>query len=165
MVYTCVAHSQIRLTTSWTNLAQLSIVWSSETASHHYKQISLSHNCCKENLQCLAYLCLNYQSSQTTKLYQHSPRSWSSFSSAVIHICKISFSDVCYLLLWEIFKQHTALKSTTKNESPHTSPKNTPTNLSFFNPVTEEEVAKIILNSSNSLCDLDPVLTSRSASV
>ena len=60
----------------------------------------------------------------------------------------------------KIVKLHTALKSATKNESPHTAPKNTPSNLSFFNPVTEEEVSKIILNSSNSFCDLDPLPTS-----
>ena len=60
----------------------------------------------------------------------------------------------------KMFELHTALKSATKNESPHTAPKNTPPNLSFFNPVTEEEVSKIILNSSNSFCDLDPLPTS-----
>jgi hypothetical protein len=60
----------------------------------------------------------------------------------------------------KIVKLHTALKSATKNESPHTTPKYTPTNISFFNPVTEEEVSKIILTSSNSFCDLDPLPTS-----
>ena len=60
----------------------------------------------------------------------------------------------------KIFKLHTALKSAPKNKSPHTSPKTTPTNLSFFNPVTEEDVSKLILNSSNSFCDLDPLPTS-----
>jgi len=60
----------------------------------------------------------------------------------------------------KILKLHTFLKSATKYESPHTSPKNAPTNISFFNPVTEEEVSKIILNSSNSFCDLDPLPTS-----
>jgi len=60
-----------------------------------------------------------------------------------------------------IFKLHNALKSAPNNESPHTSPKNTPTNLSFVNPVTEEKVSKIILNSSNnSFCDLDSLPTS-----
>jgi hypothetical protein len=78
-----------------------------------------------------------------------------SFASAksLSHMFATFFSE-------KIFKLHTALQSATKNESPHTSPKNTPICLSFFNPVTEEEVSKIILNSSNSFCDLDPLPTS-----
>jgi len=70
-----------------------------------------------------------------------------------VQIRRIFFSDVCYLLLGEkTFKLHTVLKSAPKNKSPHTSPMST---LSIFNPVTEKEVSKIILNFSNSFCDLD----------
>ena len=62
----------------------------------------------------------------------------------------------------KIVKLHTALKFATKNEPTHTAPKNTSSNLSFFNPVrpAEEEVSKIILNSSDSFCDPDPLPTS-----
>jgi Reverse transcriptase (RNA-dependent DNA polymerase) len=60
----------------------------------------------------------------------------------------------------KILKLHTALKSVTTNSSPHALPPNTPTSLTLFNPVTEEEVSRIVLNSSNAFCDLDPFPTS-----
>jgi len=60
----------------------------------------------------------------------------------------------------KILKLHTTLKSSSTLLSPHTSPRHTPTNLSYFSSVTEEEVSKIISQSSNTYCDLDPVPTS-----
>ena len=60
----------------------------------------------------------------------------------------------------KILKLHTALKSQTTNSSPHTLPRDIPINFSFFSPVTEEEVSKIISQSPNSFCELDPLPTS-----
>ena len=60
----------------------------------------------------------------------------------------------------KIQKLHTALKSFSTLSSPHTPPRHTPTNLSVFSHVTEEEVSNIISRSSNTFCDLDPIPTS-----
>ena len=60
----------------------------------------------------------------------------------------------------KIQKLHTALKSSSTLSSPHTPPRHTPTNLSVFSHVSEEEVSKIISQSSNTFCDLDPISTS-----
>ena len=46
-----------------------------------------------------------------------------------------------------ILKLQTAFKSPIINASPHTLPKDTPTNPNFFNPATEE-------GSFNTVCDL-----------
>jgi len=35
-----------------------------------------------------------------------------------------------------------------------------PTNLTFFSPATEEEICKLVSQSSNTFCDLDPIPTS-----
>ena len=59
----------------------------------------------------------------------------------------------------QIQKLHTAMKSSSTLSSPLTPPRHTPTNLSVFSYVTEE-VWKIISQSSNALCDLDPIFTS-----
>ena len=60
----------------------------------------------------------------------------------------------------KIQKLHTALKSSPTLSSPHTQPRHTPTDLSVFSHVTEEEVSNIISQSSNTFCDLDPIPTS-----
>ena len=60
----------------------------------------------------------------------------------------------------KIQKLHTALESSSTLSSPHTSPRHTPTDLSVFSHVTEEEVSNIISQSSNTFCDLDPIPTS-----
>jgi hypothetical protein len=60
----------------------------------------------------------------------------------------------------KILTLHTALKSVTTNSSPHTLPRETPTSLDSFAPATEAEISKIIRNSSNAFCDLDPIPTS-----
>ena len=60
----------------------------------------------------------------------------------------------------KIQKLHTALKSSSTLSSPHTPPRHTPTNLNVFSHVSEEEVSKIISQSSNTFCDLDPIPTS-----
>jgi len=60
----------------------------------------------------------------------------------------------------KIQKLHTALKSSSTLSSPHIPPRHTPTNLSVFSHVSEEEVSKIISLSSNTFCDLDPIPTS-----
>jgi len=61
----------------------------------------------------------------------------------------------------KILKLHTALKSSSTVSSPHIPPKNTPTILSSFTLVSENEVSKVISQSSSSLSDLDPMPTSR----
>ena len=60
----------------------------------------------------------------------------------------------------KIKKLHTALKSSYTLSSPLTPRRHTSTNLSVFSHVTEEKVSKIISQSSNALCDLDPISTS-----
>ena len=63
----------------------------------------------------------------------------------------------------KVLKLHSALTSHFANTSPHTDPPrhdHEPTNLTFFCPVTGEEISKIISSSSNSFCDLDPLPTS-----
>jgi len=60
----------------------------------------------------------------------------------------------------KILKLHTALKSSSTISSPHIPPKNTPTILSTFSLVSEDEVSKIISQSSNSFSDLDLIPTS-----
>jgi len=60
----------------------------------------------------------------------------------------------------KILKLHSALKSSSTVSSPHTPPKNTPTILSSFSLVSEDEVSRIISHSSNSFSDLDPIPTS-----
>ena len=59
----------------------------------------------------------------------------------------------------KILKLHTALKTVTTKSSPHTQPRDTPS-LNSFAPATEAEISKIILNSSSTFCDLDPIPTS-----
>ena len=58
----------------------------------------------------------------------------------------------------EIINLYSALKTITTNSPPHTPPRDTPTSLNYFTPITEE-VSKIF-NSSDPFCDLDPFLTS-----
>jgi len=60
----------------------------------------------------------------------------------------------------KILKLHTALKSSSPLSSPHIAPRHTPTILSSFCSVSEDEVSKIISHSSNTFCDLDPIPTS-----
>ena len=60
----------------------------------------------------------------------------------------------------KILKLHTALKSSSTFSSPHIAPRHTATILSSFSSVSEDEVSKIISQSSNTFCDLDPIPTS-----
>jgi hypothetical protein len=60
----------------------------------------------------------------------------------------------------KILKLHTALKSASPLSSPHIAPRHTPTILSSFCSVSEDEVSKIMSHSSNTFCDLDPIPTS-----
>jgi hypothetical protein len=60
----------------------------------------------------------------------------------------------------KVLKLHAALKSHLTNTSPHTEPSHVPTSLTFFYPVTREEISKLISQSSNTFCDLDPIPTS-----
>jgi len=54
----------------------------------------------------------------------------------------------------KILKLHTALKSSSSISLPHIPPTNTPTILSAFSLVSEDEVSKIISQSSKSFSDL-----------
>jgi hypothetical protein len=60
----------------------------------------------------------------------------------------------------KVLKLHLALKSYSTNTSPRTEPNLVPTHLTFFNPVTREEISKLISQSTNTFCDLDPIPTS-----
>ena len=60
----------------------------------------------------------------------------------------------------KVQKLHSALKSSATLSSPHTPPRLTPPNLNFFSHVTEDEVSKLISQSSDTFCDLDPIPTS-----
>ena len=42
---------------------------------------------------------------------------------------------------------------------PHTGPSHIPTDLTFFSPATEDEICKLLSQSSNTFCDLDPIPT------
>jgi len=58
---------------------------------------------------------------------------------------------------YKILKLHSALKSSSTVSSPHIPPENTPTMLSFFPLVSEDEVSKIISHSSK-FAYISPVL-------
>ena len=74
-------------------------------------------------------------------------------SKSLPHIFATFFSN-------KVLKLHSALKSHFTNTSPHTEPSHVPPNLTFFSPVTREEILKLISQSSNTFCDLDPIPTS-----
>ena len=59
----------------------------------------------------------------------------------------------------KVLKIHSALKLNV-NTSPHIEPSHIPTDLTFFSPATEEEICKLVSQSSNTFCDLDPIPTS-----
>ena len=50
-------------------------------------------------------------------------------------------------------------KSRVINTSPHTEPSLIPTDLTFFSPATEDEICKLLSQSSNTFCDLGPIST------
>jgi len=75
------------------------------------------------------------------------------YSQSLSQMFATFFSD-------KIHKLHTALKYSSTVSSPHIPSKNTPTTLSFFSLVSEDEVSKIISQLSNSFSDLDPIHTS-----
>ena len=58
----------------------------------------------------------------------------------------------------KVLKLHSALKSHLTNTSPHTEPSHVPTNLTFFYLAAREKISKLISQSSNTFCDLDPIL-------
>jgi len=74
-------------------------------------------------------------------------------SQSLSHMFVTFFAD-------KILKLHTAMKSSSIISSPHNPPKDTPTIFSSFTLVSENEVSKIISQSSNSFSDLDPIPTS-----
>jgi len=57
-------------------------------------------------------------------------------------------------------KIHLALKSRVTHSSPHTERSHMPTNLTFVSTATEEEICKLVSQSSNTFCDRDPIPTS-----
>jgi exonuclease III len=60
----------------------------------------------------------------------------------------------------KIQKLHTALLSNLCHTSPHFPPPVTPPNFSSFSSLTVEEVSKLLSQSANTNCDLDPIPTS-----
>jgi hypothetical protein len=54
---------------------------------------------------------------------------------------------------------HAKLLAKTTHASPHTSPSHHPTNLSYFQPTTVEEVSKLLAQSPVTNCELDPIPT------
>jgi len=67
---------------------------------------------------------------------------------------------VCFLFSDKVLKIHSALKSHVTNTSSHTEPSHLPTNLTFFSPANEEDICKLVLQSTNTFGDLDPIPTS-----
>ena len=59
----------------------------------------------------------------------------------------------------KVLKIHSALKSCVANTSPHTEPSHISTDLTFFSPATGDETCKLLSQSSNTFCDLDPIPT------
>ena len=88
-----------------------------------------------------------------TSLPSHEPGAFNSTLHAYCSEHDLSASD-------KIQKLHNALKSSSTLSSPLTPPRHTPTNLSVFSHITDEEVSKIISQSCNAFCDLDPTPTS-----
>ena len=103
------------------------------------------------------------RSSHDLKLFRTATNS---YHSAIIRAKKvfnsslISLSSSDSLKLWNSIKIHSALKSRVTNTSPHIEPSHIPTDLTFFSPATEEEICKLVSQSSNTFCDLDPLPTS-----
>jgi len=60
----------------------------------------------------------------------------------------------------KFLKIHSALMSRVTITSPHTEHNHIPTVHTFFSPATEENLHAILSQSSNTLCDLDPIRTS-----
>ena len=60
----------------------------------------------------------------------------------------------------KVLEHHAGLESQSIHTSPHTMPNQVPSNLTFFSPVAREEVSKLISQSFNTFCDLDPIPTS-----
>jgi hypothetical protein len=54
---------------------------------------------------------------------------------------------------------HAKLLAKTTHTSPHTSPSHHPTNLSYFQPTTADEVCKLLTQSPVTNCELDPIPT------
>jgi hypothetical protein len=59
----------------------------------------------------------------------------------------------------KIHKLHTKLLSKVNHTSPHIDPPHHPSNLSYFHPVTIDEVSKLLSQSPATDCDLDPIQT------
>jgi exonuclease III len=60
----------------------------------------------------------------------------------------------------KVLKLHSTIKSHFTNTSPHFQPRHIPANLTVFTPVSRDELSKLISQSSNTFCDLDPIPTS-----
>jgi hypothetical protein len=54
---------------------------------------------------------------------------------------------------------HAKLLAKTTHISPHSSPSHHPTNLSYFQPTTADEVCKLLTQSPVTNCELDPIPT------
>jgi len=120
--------------------------------------LSLSFHLCEEIVTFITPLLLfpslqtlaNFEIPSTLLEREPSPLLPSPASSqSLLQMFATFFSD-------KILKLHSALKSSSTVSSPHIPPKNTPTLLSSFSLVSEDEVTKIISHSSNSFSDLDP---------
>jgi len=59
----------------------------------------------------------------------------------------------------KILKLHSTIKSNSTNTSPHFQRRHIPPNLTVFTPISREELSKLIAQSSNTFCDLDPIPT------
>jgi hypothetical protein len=60
----------------------------------------------------------------------------------------------------KVLKLYSAFSSQSSSSSPHTVPHHVSTKLSSFTSVTKAEVSKLISESSNTYCELDPIPTS-----
>ena len=60
----------------------------------------------------------------------------------------------------KVLQLHSTIKLLSTNTSPHFQPHHVPANLTAFKPVTSEELSKLIYQSTNTFCDLDPLPTS-----
>jgi len=57
----------------------------------------------------------------------------------------------------KVLKLYSIIKSNSTNTSPHFQPRHIPLKLTVFTPVSREELSKLISQSSNTFCDLDPI--------
>jgi len=109
----------------------------------------------KKTLQLIVHLFPLVKSSQTLKLHQQLAFTTYFSTSCIIdskslpHMFANFFSN-------KVLKLHSTIKKQSTN-SLHFQARNIPTNLTVFTPFFTEELSKHISQSSNQLCDLDPI--------